>query len=184
MVNTTRSSLSHAKFFYFVVSHRVFMTKQPFLHFLCDIMSQCPSYKKRYGRTESNRRATLTEVVALFDPIRNDQYHIDREFFLKNCRSKESKFPFGEKTPHLYSARRCRSIATNTQTNHLRNSWFGRVCREANILSERKKHSDYCGEIFSRQIWKTFRVCPSIYFLSILSLSLPLFVTAIQCYQP
>jgi hypothetical protein len=82
-------------FFYsfVVVSHRVFMKKQPFLDFLCEIMRHSPCGKKCYGGNQNIRIAEMRDVLEFFDRnISGGYYDGELEFLLKHCKSKHKVF--------------------------------------------------------------------------------------------
>ncbi|CAF4203077.1 unnamed protein product, partial [Adineta steineri] len=55
------------------VKHTVFMKKQPFIEFLCEIMSHSPSGKRKYGRQRNISKADGEDVLRFLD-INNPAY--------------------------------------------------------------------------------------------------------------
>ncbi len=85
---------------FIVVSHRVFIKKQSFLDFLCEVMLHSPSGKWRYNGNRNVRKAEMEDVVKFFDRQINDGYYDGEvEFLLKHCQSKY--FLFYLKTNYL-----------------------------------------------------------------------------------
>ena len=68
-----------------VVRHTVFMKKQPFLDFVCEVMLYSPSGKKKYGRLRDVRKADGSDVLDYLD-VNNRAYRIDADFLLKHCK--------------------------------------------------------------------------------------------------
>ncbi len=76
-----------------VVSHRVFMKKQPFLDFLCEVMVHSPCGKWQYRHNRNIREVTMEDVQQFFDQKNNhDYYDGEVEFLLKHCISKHCFF--------------------------------------------------------------------------------------------
>ncbi len=71
----------------FLVRHTVFMKKQPFLEFVCEIMLHSPRGKRIYGRQRNVAKATGDDVLGFLD-IHNPTYRIEAEFLLKHCKRK------------------------------------------------------------------------------------------------
>ena len=70
-----------------VVKHSVFMKKQSFLDFVCEVMMQSPSGKKIYGRQKDARMAEGRDVLEFLD-VRNRNYRSEADFLLKHCKRK------------------------------------------------------------------------------------------------
>ncbi|CAM4856969.1 unnamed protein product [Rotaria socialis] len=69
------------------INHGVFMKKQPFLEFLCEIMLHSPCGKKRYGGRQRNVQKVHGDDVLEFLDIRNPTYQIEMNFLLKHCKN-------------------------------------------------------------------------------------------------
>ena len=70
-----------------LVSHAVFMKKQPFLEFLCEVMLRSPSGKLTYGQQRDVVKAEGDDVLQFLDV--NSQYYQDEAaFLLKQCKGK------------------------------------------------------------------------------------------------
>jgi len=83
-------------YMFVVVSHRVFMKKQPFLGFLCEVMLHSPCGKRHYRRDRNLQRAELTDVLKFLDQSSNQYYDDEIEFLFKHCESEQSIFFFLE----------------------------------------------------------------------------------------
>jgi hypothetical protein len=58
------------------VSHAIFMKKQPFLDFLCEVMLQSPCSKWRYGRNRDVQKIQMKDVMKFLDGnISGGYYH-------------------------------------------------------------------------------------------------------------
>ncbi|CAF1176658.1 unnamed protein product [Rotaria sordida] len=70
------------------VNYSIFMKKQPFLDFLCEIMLDSPCGKRKYGRQRNIRKADLNDVVQFLDSNSNRTYYEGEvEFLLKHCKN-------------------------------------------------------------------------------------------------
>ncbi|CAF0732947.1 unnamed protein product [Adineta steineri] len=67
------------------VKHTVFMKKQPFIEFLCEIMLHSPSGKRKYGRQRNISKADGGDVLSFLD-INNPAYQHELDFLLKYCK--------------------------------------------------------------------------------------------------
>ncbi|CAF1296812.1 unnamed protein product [Adineta steineri] len=67
------------------VKHTVFMKKQPFIEFLCEIMLHSPSGKRKYGRQKNILKADGGDVLNFLD-INNLAYHHELDFLVKYCK--------------------------------------------------------------------------------------------------
>ncbi|CAF4212234.1 unnamed protein product, partial [Rotaria sordida] len=67
------------------VKHTVFLKKQPFLDFLCEIMSQRPWGKRKYGGQQNVQKADSNDVLKFLD-INNPTYKSEADFLLKHCK--------------------------------------------------------------------------------------------------
>jgi len=83
-----------------VVSHRVFMKKQPFIDFLCEVMLHSPCGKRHYRREQNLRKADLRDVLKFLDRNSNRYYDGEIEFLLEHCKSKQLIF-FSMKTNYF-----------------------------------------------------------------------------------
>jgi hypothetical protein len=70
-----------------VVSHTIFLKKQPFLEFLCEIMLQSPSGKREYSNRRQIRKVDGNDVLRYLD-IRSPTYPNEADFLLKHCKRK------------------------------------------------------------------------------------------------
>ncbi|CAF3953958.1 unnamed protein product [Rotaria sp. Silwood2] len=67
------------------VKHTVFMKKQPFLEFLCEIMLHSPCGKRKYARQRNVSKADGEDVLRFLD-INNPTYRNEIDFLLKHCK--------------------------------------------------------------------------------------------------
>lgn len=68
-----------------LVNHAVFMKKQPFLDFLCEIMLQSPCGKREYGRQKNISKADGNDVLRYLD-TNSQNYRQEVAFLLKQCK--------------------------------------------------------------------------------------------------
>lgn len=68
-----------------LVSHAVFMKKQPFLDFLCEVMLHSPSGKRDYGRQRDVLKADGNDVLRYLD-TQSKNYQQEAQFLLKQCK--------------------------------------------------------------------------------------------------
>ena len=76
----------------YLVSHTIFLKKQPFLDFVCEIMLQSPAGKHRYRGQRDIRQANGEDVLRFLD-VRSTSYRIEAEFLLKHCKGKGHYLP-------------------------------------------------------------------------------------------
>jgi hypothetical protein len=75
------------------VSHTVFLKKQPFLEFACEIMLQSPAGKRLYDRQRNARKAEGADVLRFLD-VKSPTYRAEAEFLLKHCKGKNLYLPW------------------------------------------------------------------------------------------
>jgi len=86
-------NISSVSYIFIVVSHKVFMKKQPFLDFLCEVMRESPGIKRRHRQNENNRNIDINDILHLFDQNTNIQHYRDEiEYLLNQCKSKRLYF--------------------------------------------------------------------------------------------
>ena len=66
------------------------MKKQPFLDFLCEVMLQSPSGRKRYSRDRNRTKAEGDDVLWFLDHT-NPDYRTETAFLLKHCKRKDRR---------------------------------------------------------------------------------------------
>ncbi|CAM4770677.1 unnamed protein product, partial [Rotaria magnacalcarata] len=69
------------------INHGVFMKKQPFLEFLCEVMLHSPCGKRRYAGRQRNVHKVNGDDVLEFLDVSNPTYHIEMNFLLKHCKN-------------------------------------------------------------------------------------------------
>src|SRR5439155_1978028 len=74
-------------FYIVVVSHTIFLKKQPFLDFVCEIMLHSPSGKRTYGHQRNVQKADRVDVLKFLD-MRSSTYQSEVYFLLKHCKRK------------------------------------------------------------------------------------------------
>ncbi len=74
-------------FIVIVVSHTIFLKKQPFLEFVCEVMLQSPSGKREYGNRRNIRKVEGKDALRYLD-IRSPTYKSEADFLLKHCKRK------------------------------------------------------------------------------------------------
>ncbi len=72
------------------MSHTVFLKKQPFLEFLCEIMLHSPCGKQKYGRQRNVQKVDGDDVLQFLN-TRSLTYQNEADFLLKHCKR---KFPY------------------------------------------------------------------------------------------
>jgi hypothetical protein len=71
------------------VSHAIFMKKQPFINFLCEVMLHSPRGKWQYGRNPGMRTAEIDDILNFLNPNLNVGYYDGEvEFLLEHCKRK------------------------------------------------------------------------------------------------
>lgn len=78
-----------------IVNYSVFLKKQPFIDFLCEIMRQSPCGRWKYGNDTRITNVEIKDVVEFFDPVFNAEFHDkEGEFLLKHCQGQFDKCPW------------------------------------------------------------------------------------------
>lgn len=77
----------HFTFLIFLVKHSVFMKKQPFLDFLCEVMLHSPCGKRTYTNQSRRQKAEIEDVLSFLD-IHQPTYKQEVDFLLKHCKRK------------------------------------------------------------------------------------------------
>ncbi|UJR36678.1 hypothetical protein I4U23_029395 [Adineta vaga] len=67
------------------VKHTVFMKKQPFIEFVCEVMLHSPSGKRKYGQQRNASKADGADVLQYLD-VHNRNYRNEADFLLKHCK--------------------------------------------------------------------------------------------------
>ncbi|CAF3728415.1 unnamed protein product [Rotaria sordida] len=67
------------------VKHTVFLKKQPFLEFLCEIMMHSPCGKRKYDGQRNVQKADGNDILKFLD-INNSTYKSEADFLLKHCK--------------------------------------------------------------------------------------------------
>ena len=70
-----------------LVSHAVFMKKQQFLEFVCEVMLHSPIGKRKYGRQRGVVKAEGDDVLQFLD-VNSPYYQDEAVFLLKQCKGK------------------------------------------------------------------------------------------------
>ncbi len=70
-----------------VVSHTVYLKKQPFLDFICEILLHSPCGKRDYGRQRDARMVHGNDAIIYLDS-RSPTYESEANFLLKHCKCK------------------------------------------------------------------------------------------------
>ena len=73
--------------FLVLVSHTIFLKKQPFVEFICEIMLYSPSGKREYGGRRNVSKISGDDALRYLD-TRSRTYQADADFLLKHCKSK------------------------------------------------------------------------------------------------
>ena len=93
-IETTSHPQVYFTIFYTIaVKHTVFMKKQSFLEFACEIMLHSPSGKRIYGGQRNIEKATGDDVLTFLDRA-NPNYRNEATFLLKHCKRKYFSFLF------------------------------------------------------------------------------------------
>jgi hypothetical protein len=69
------------------VSHTVFLKKQPFFDFLCEIMRHSPCGNQQYSRQRNVQKVDGDDVLKFLDS-RSPTYRVEAAYVLKHCKRK------------------------------------------------------------------------------------------------
>ena len=76
-------------FYFCIVNHGIFLRRQPFLDFVCEIMRCSPCGKYYQGQNRYQSKLSMKDVEQYLDPTNNAQfYNGEIDFLVKQCKRK------------------------------------------------------------------------------------------------